>query len=259
MFYKNKIKAILFDLDGTLYFKGKAIEGASETVEILRSKGYQMRFLTNTDSRKTETLYDRVTKFGINLELGEIHTPVVATAFYISQFKNAKVFSLVSSEIEDCFPNLPAENEIADFVVIGDFSQKVSYSLMNQAFRHIDSGAEILALQKGRYFYSPEGKNLDTGAFVNLFEYATGKKAKVLGKPSSDFFMTAINQLGVKPEEVMIVGDDITTDIEGALNIGAVAVLVKTGKYNDQVRIDNKNIESHLIIESIHKLVELLD
>ena len=93
-------------------------------------------------------------------------------------------------------------------------------------------------MQKGRYFYDSTGKNLDTGAFVAMMEYATGKSSKVLGKPSESFFNMLLQDLKLKPSEIIIIGDDISTDIVGANNIGAMGVLVKTGKYMDQIKLD---------------------
>jgi ribonucleotide monophosphatase NagD (HAD superfamily) len=83
-----------------------------------------------------------------------------------------------------------------------------------------------VALQKGRYFVREEGYFLDTGAFVAMLEYSSGKTARVLGKPSQEFFHLALSHVGCTPAEAAIVGDDINTDIAGAARTGALGVLV---------------------------------
>ncbi|HHV09637.1 MAG TPA: hypothetical protein GXX75_05070 [Clostridiales bacterium] len=81
------VKAIFFDLDGTLYFKGNAIKGAVETVDYLKSKGYICRFLTNTDSKQTSEILDRVTHMGFHISLDEIFTPVTASVKFLERKK----------------------------------------------------------------------------------------------------------------------------------------------------------------------------
>lgn len=231
-------KAVFFDLDGTIYFKDKAIEGAIETVDYLKSKGYICRFLTNTDSKKNSYILDKVKNMGFNIELDEIFTPVTASIKYLKTKKRAKIYALVSDNIINEYEEFNLSTENVDYVIIGYCKEKVSYDSLNKTFRLIGENTEILALQKSKYFYNNTGKNLDTGCFVAMMEYATGKSAKVLGKPSESFFNILLQDLNLKPSEVVIIGDDITTDIVGANNIGAMGVLVKTGKYTDQVKID---------------------
>lgn len=256
--YMRQVKAVLFDLDGTLYFKGKPIDGTIDTIAYLRNEGYQLRFMTNTDSRRADNLHKRILDIGISAELEEIHTPVVAAMEYLEK-RDGKVFPLVHTEIEGCFQHRVSDQEQADYVVIGDFSDRVSYDIINRAFRHIDAGAEIVALKRGRFYYTKEGKNIDTGAFVALLEYATRKTVTIVGKPAKDFFFMTIEKMGLVPEEVVIVGDDITTDIMGAKAIGAKSILVKTGKFSEKICQEYSHIKPDDIIDSVKELPALLE
>ena len=101
----DNIKGVLLDLDGTLYFKGRSIPGAREAIETLRARRIGVRFLTNTDSRATETLYERVKGYGLDIRVEEIYTPVVAAARYVAGKQGAKVFAMVADEILECFGN----------------------------------------------------------------------------------------------------------------------------------------------------------
>ena len=102
-----------------------------------------------------------------------------------------------------------------------------------------------------------EGFNLDTGAFVQLLEYGSGKTARVIGKPSPDFFRLAIDQIDCSSEQVVVVGDDVTTDIAGAQAIGALSVLVRTGKYSDET-LECSAVKPDLIVDSIADVPQLL-
>ena len=250
------IKAVFFDLDGTLYFNQKAIEGAIETVDYLKSKGYICRFLTNSDSKRTSYILERVKNLGFNIELDEIFTPVTASVKFLKSNREAKIYTLVSDNVVSEYEEFNLCEENVDYIVIWDCRDKVSYDILNKAFKIVGENTEILALQKGKYFYDSTGKNLDTGAFVAMMEYATGKSSKVLGKPSESFFNILLQDLNLKPSDVLIIGDDISTDIVGANNIGSVGALVKTGKYNDQINLHVGNPD--LVLDSVADLMRYL-
>ena len=78
------------------------------------------------------------------------------------------------------------------------------------------AGAELIALEKDRYWMDRDGLSLSAGPFVSALEFATGKHAVVMGKPSRSFFELALMDMDLRPEEVAMIGDDIFTDIAGA-------------------------------------------
>jgi len=125
--------------------------------------------------------------------------------------------------------NLEAENP--DYVVVGDLGETLSFGVVNIAFQKLFSGAELIALQKNRYWLSDKGYTMDAGALVAMLEFAAGKKGQIIGKPSPHFFALALDDLEMKPENVLMIGDDIESDIKGAQRMGMRGVLVKTGKY----------------------------
>ncbi len=108
-----------------------------------------------------------------------------------------------------------------------------AYSALNDAFRVLVEGAELLALAPNRTFKDADGKlSLDAGPFVTALEFASQKQALVLGKPSSAFFLSALASMNCPEAEAVMVGDDAETDVAGALRAGlAHALLVRTGKY----------------------------
>jgi HAD superfamily hydrolase (TIGR01458 family) len=150
-----------------------------------------------------------------------------------------------------------AETGPVQYVLVGDVRECLSYAAFDAAFRHLMAGAELLALQRGRYFLRSDGPHLDTGAFVALLEYASAKQARVLGKPAPAFFRMALHHLGCPADEVAVVGDDITTDVAGAKAIGAFSILVQTGKY-DATALGQATSQPDLIIASIAQLPSAL-
>jgi ribonucleotide monophosphatase NagD (HAD superfamily) len=91
-------------------------------------------------------------------------------------------------------------------------------------------GARLVALHKNRYWNAGDGDLLDAGAFVAALEYASGREAVLVGKPNPAFFHAAAIELGVPRERIVVVGDDLESDIQGARAAGCRAVAVRTGK-----------------------------
>lgn len=245
-------QALLIDLDGTVYFKGGPIPGAAQAIDELRRRGFRLLFLTNTDSQTRQQLAQRLNAMSIAIGEREILTCAQAGLAYVKG-KSGRAFCLMAKHLAAEFDALGRVDEPVRFVVVGDPRQNASYTELNAAFRHVMAGAELIALQKGRFFLTPDGPNLDTGAVVAMLEYASGKQATVMGKPSLAFFQAALEQVGVAREQVAVVGDDVTSDIVGAIGMGMKSILVRTGKFGYPA-LSTPSAQPTVIIDSIADL-----
>lgn len=249
-------KAFLIDLDGTLYFKGEPCPGAIETVNYLRQKKYQLRFLTNTTAKTPNMLHDQMQALGFDIYENEIFNATYACLLYLRAQDGVSCHFMVDNAVKAFFEEIPTDNEAPDFVVVGDYGEKFNFHTLNHAFRLLMNGAELIALQKGLYWFSSEGIFLDCGAFVTLLESAADKTAKVMGKPSETFFKVALESLQLSPSEVIVVGDDITSDIVGAQTMEMRNVLVKTGKFKPN-QLETPVAEPTWVLESVSELRQL--
>jgi HAD superfamily hydrolase (TIGR01458 family) len=253
--------AYLFDLDGTLYVGGQAVPGAAETVTRLRRRGVPFRFVTNTTSRPRTALADRLRGFGIGAEPDEIHTPIVAAAALVAQrgFRTVAAFS-PSESLGDLGEvgliggvTRPAPGARPDAVLVGDLGEAWTYALMQEAFDYLLEGAVLVALSRDRYFRREQGLALDAGPFVAALEYAVGRAATLVGKPSSAFFRAAAAGLGdaaADPGRVAVVGDDLWSDVRGAQEAGLQGWLVRTGKYRADA-LSQSGIDPDRILDSV--------
>src|SRR5579871_4376279 len=230
-------RALLFDMDGVLYNAEEPIAGAAEALRWVQQQRIPYLFVTNTTSRGRSALAEKLARFGIAATAEQILTPcLTATAWILSQTpgKVALFVRPVARADFDGLASLPEGAETgAAYVVIGDLGELWDYPTLNRAFRllHDNPEARLIALGMTRYWQAPQGLSLDVAPFVAALEYATGRKAVVLGKPSVEFFHAAADRLKLAPPEVVMIGDDIHADIGGAQAAGLQAVLVRTGKY----------------------------
>lgn len=254
----NVIDTILFDLDGTLYANRRPIKSAVNVIETLRKNNMKMGFITNTDGRPVEEIHKRITDMGFDISLKEVFTPVAAVKQFFINNPNKSCYCLVHDSVYNSLKELNMDDINPDYVVIGDFSDKISYDEINKVFRFIKNGSSMLALSKTHFYFQDNEININTGAFVSMFEAACEKEAILLGKPSKDFYNLALTKLGSIPSKTLVVGDDITVDVAGAKAISAKSVLVKTGHYKEEL-VCKFNLKPDYIIEDITNLPDLLD
>ncbi|OGT94935.1 MAG: hypothetical protein A2083_07930 [Gemmatimonadetes bacterium GWC2_71_9] len=255
------MKALLFDLDGTLYEDGVPLPGAAEAVAELRRRGVQVGFVTNTTSRSRRLLTERLRRCGIAAQPEQIVTALRAGAAHLAERGFRRISALVPETAHEDLADFELTDELPEAVVVGDLDDQWTYDILNRAFRHVMDGAELIALSRDRYWQQPDGLVLDCGPFVAALEYATGKSAHVCGKPSPDFYNTALASLGSwaleRPQDVVMVGDDIWGDIEGAQRAGLTAWLVKTGKYRQEV-VANSGVRPDRALARVADVVSVL-
>ena len=190
----------------------------------------------------------------MGLEIPEkyIFTPSLAAVTFIKKTGRQNCFLLVTSDAEQDFSQLCTVNPDAgiDFVIVGDAGERITYDSMTRAFRYLMDGAELIALEKDRYWMAGDGLSLSAGPFVAALEYATGKTATVVGKPSGNFFNLALGDMGLQPDKAVMIGDDVNTDIAGSQNAGMQGILVRTGKFREEV-LRNAPARPSYVIDSI--------
>ena len=252
-----QIGAVLLDLDGVLYVEGELLPGAERAVERLRGAGMGLRFVTNTTAHSRTKTLQKLRGFGIELDEDELVTPAALARRHCEQAGHSTVALIMNDEVKSDFEGLAEAEEDVDAVIMGDLGEQFGFPILNRAFRLVMGGAELVALQKNRFWLTADGLSLDAGPFVAAIEYATGKEAFVVGKPAAGFFDMVLGDLGAERSAVAMVGDDVETDIGGALDAGVAAVLVRTGKYREDF-VRESGIEPTATIDSITDLPQLL-
>jgi HAD superfamily hydrolase (TIGR01458 family) len=231
------MRAVLFDMDGVLYNSEEAIPGAAETLAWLHERQVPYLFVTNTTSRGRDALAEKLARFGIPAGPNQIMTPCEAAADWLRSQDYASVALFLrpaaraAFEGLDCLPD-DAESG-ARYVVVGDLGSAWDFQTLNRAFRllHANPAATLIALGMTRYWRAPDGLSMDVAPFVVALENASGRAALVFGKPAAAFFHAAAERLGLAAGEILMVGDDIESDIAGAQSAGMQAALVRTGKF----------------------------
>jgi len=251
------IRGVLLDLSGTLYSGGRRIEGTRRALASLREQGIGYRFLTNTTTKPRSSLKERLEGMGLHEDESWILTPFAAARERLRQDACETVFPLIADEVRGELGALRAVETAPDAVLIGDLGAGFSYDVLNRAFRHLADGARFYALARNRVFESGGELFLDLGPFVQALEYALGRESLCLGKPSGPFFDLALGELGLEPSDVAVVGDDLESDVLGAIDHGMRGILVRTGKFSANL-LNASERKPDAVIDSIADLPDLL-
>jgi HAD superfamily hydrolase (TIGR01458 family) len=251
------IEGLLLDLSGVVYVQDEAVPGAAEALRRLRDPGTPIRLVTNTTMRPRRSILERLERLGLEADPSELLTPATLAAKRCAEAGYESVSLVVLDELREDLEGLEEKGDSVDAVVVGDLGDRWDYDVLNRAFRSLMDGAELIALQKNRYWETSEGLSLDAGPFVSALEYATGREAEVVGKPSPAFFELALGELGVSADRAAMVGDDVEADVGGAMDAGLAGILVRTGKYREDL-VDESGIEPTATADSIADVPELL-
>ncbi len=259
MNYKKEIP-VLIDFDGVIRIGNNPAKDLKEFISFIHSEKVHAIIVSNSTLKSSKKIKDFFKENNLEINI-PIITAVDATLGYVKKnYKRVSVFC--NEEIKKLFSDF-IDDDNPEAVIVGDLEGNWSSEIMNEIFRKVNAGIDFIAMQKNK-FWKPDGKTLalDAGSYIAAIEYATGKEAKLIGKPSPLYFHSAIEKLGYKDKSRFImIGDDIETDIQAAQNIGGTGILVYTGKTKFPLSPNiplKPDYEAQNLIEAIEALKKII-
>ncbi|XP_076461825.1 phospholysine phosphohistidine inorganic pyrophosphate phosphatase-like [Babylonia areolata] len=252
------VRAVLLDISGVLKNcvdeKDVAIEGSVDAVKRLKSSGVPLRFCTNETTTTRSQLVTRLQAIGFDIKEEEVYPPAPAVCRVLQQ-RGLRPYLLVHPALKPDFEHVDQTNPSC--VVLGDAAHAFSYANVNAAFQTLVAMETpvLISMGQGKYYKEDNKLVLDVGSYKAALEYACGLKAEVVGKPSETFFLSVLDSMGAKPQDTVMVGDDIENDVGGAQKCGMRGVLVRTGKYRPSDE-DHPSVTPDLIANNLAEAVD---
>jgi len=255
---KINITGVLLDIDGTLMIGPNPIPGADKALIFLRENEIRYRFVSNSTRRSKFNILKKLEKLNVSVSPDEIWTPASAAISYLKNKHVSVCNLLITDDLKQDFNKAGIFHDPkSSYVIVGDAAERFTYDTMNSAFRSLITGGELIALEKDKYWRDTDGLSLSAGPFVSALEFATGCKSVLMGKPSPIFFRAA--QEGFSSEgKIIMIGDDIITDVKGAQDAGMLGVITCTGKFKPDETVTCKVLPD-AILSSISDLPNLLN
>lgn len=235
-----KIKAIVLDMDGTIYLENKLFPFTLPFLNLTQQKGIDICFFTNNSSRALEDYKKKLKSLQVPLSQNRLFnaTQVMISYLKTQNVKNIHVLGTKAliKEFEDAGFSI---NSKPERVVLG-FDTELNYEKLVIACDYIRGG--VLPLGINPDFNCPVEKGMipDCGSIGALIEASTGVKITYLGKPHKETFSFILQKLGVDEQEVAWVGDRLYTDIAVTLGTNAYSILVLSGETKIKYVSDSK-------------------
>lgn len=246
------VRGLLLDLDGVLTAKGAAVPGAAEAVNALDRAGYPYLVLTNSSLISRSRLARWAAKLGFTTPGDRFVTALSASAELARrEFADRPIYVICSSDARTELdglnvvtgPEADADPGSVAAVILGDSPDELTKEALDRAFRLVRGGAELIGMHRNPWWLTPAGPTLDAGTFLVGLEWATGTKARIVGKPTRAFFASAADRLAAevaargeprpRRSDLAMVGDDVTGDVGGGRRAGLRTVFVLTGKHGE--------------------------
>lgn len=225
-------KSLISDMDGVIYRGKNLIPGAKEFVHQLLHSKTPFLFLTNNAEQTPLDLKLKLEGMGIDgLSEANFITSAMATAMFLkSQKADAKVYVVGGGGLINELYNVgfSMSEHDPDYVVVSK-TTALSFDQLKRAIRLIDKGAKFIGTNPDMVDPKEDGTEPAAGTILAAIEAATGRKPYIVGKPNALMMTLATRMLKVHPEETIMVGDRMDTDIVGGLEAGMKTCLVLSG------------------------------
>ena len=260
-------KLFLLDMDGTIYLGEQLFDGTAEFLEYVKQRGGQYAFLTNNSSRGIEGYLAKMERLGIPQRPEYFLTSTDATIAYLKQrypgcdqadgsaqpktvfyacgtenFKGqlraAGLTVLTEAEAEEAIAaydaakaSTPCKDAAPALpVLLLGFDTELFYKKLEICVKLLDRGVDYIATHPDLVCPTEWGNAPDIGLVIHDLEVCTGRKPAIIGKPQPQMVYTALEKYGAKPEEAVLIGDRLYTDIACGNNAGIDTILVLSGE-----------------------------
>ncbi|MUL44536.1 HAD-IIA family hydrolase [Mycobacterium sp. CBMA293] len=267
------IGGVLFDIDGVLVTSWRPIDGAAETLRALSERQIARSFLTNTTTRTRQEIAELLCAAGMDVAADEVITAAVLTADYVrDRYPGARCYLVNNGQIGEDMPGVdlvyaadfagPQQPDTPDVVLLGGAGPDYTHLTLSWVYDWMARGVPVVAMHRSNAWNTSDGLRVDTGMYLAGLEQTTGYQGTAVGKPAPTGFLAAAARLGVEPEEMYMVGDDLNNDVLAAQVVGMAGVLVRTGKFRqdtlDRWAADEFAMQPNYVVDSVADLPGLL-
>lgn len=251
----------LLDLDGTVYRGERLLRGADTAIDVLRSRGRRLLFVSNKPLHSRADYAEKLTRLGIPASEEDVLTSSYVLAISLSnRHPGARVFVIgeppLLRELERVGLQPCADPLRIDYVVAA-FDRTLTYEKLNIGFQALRAGARFVATNADRTCPVDDGEVPDAAGVIAALEATSGRKLEeVFGKPSTAMVDVALARLKLPPEQCSMIGDRLETDVTMANDHGLNSILTLTG-VTSWTLLEASAIRPDFVIEQLPEICEL--
>ena len=231
---KNK-KFFLLDMDGTIYLDDDLFDGTIDFLDYVKSIGGRYMFLTNNSSKSVSAYVAKLKRIGIVASKDDFLTSTDATILYINEKMSGRKFYSFGTRsfTQQLFEaGINVTTELADditAIVMGN-DNELTFKKLEDACILLGRGVEYIATNPDWVCPTSFGYVPDCGSVAEMLWRATGKRPRFIGKPHPEMILLAMKKFGYTPEDTIMIGDRMYTDIASGHNAGVDTIFVLSGE-----------------------------
>ena len=254
------IQALIIDMDGVLWHDTVPLGDLSQIFIRIRELDLKFILATNNATRTVSEYHEKLAGFGVDLEPGQIINAAEAAGIYLSERypSGTRVFVVgqpsLKRTLEDFGLKVTGLENPEAGIVVASLDYNLTYEKLKQASLLIQNGADFIGTNPDVTLPTPEGFIPGSGTVIGALEIASGKKAKIIGKPEPLLYEMALKRLGVSPEKTLAIGDRLETDIAGAQAAGIHTALVLSGA-STQLQAEGFEPQPELVVKDFTELI----
>lgn len=260
-FMLANIKSLILDMDGVLWRDSAMIGDLPKVFRRIRERKWKFVFVTNNGTKTPEQYTEKLKSFGVVVEAPQVITSALGVAHLLHEKfpRGAPVFVIGGEGVrvalrEQGFEIVPIEMaEKAQAVVMG-IDREINFIKMCEATLLVRRGVPFYATNPDTTFPTPRGEIPGAGAWISVITTATGISPVYAGKPYPFLMEMALERLGTKKEETLVVGDRLETDIAAGQAVGCPTALVLSG-VGTREQGEAWNPPPDVIVENLETLV----
>jgi 4-nitrophenyl phosphatase len=257
-------RGAVVDLDGTVYLGSEPVPGAADAVVDLRERGLDLAFVTNNPTRSREEYVDHLAGMGIEATPSEVVSAGTTTARFLAERHDGDAVLIIGSDslrrqLRAAGVEL-TDDPAAAAVVVTSHDHEFDYDDMTDGLRALDHAEAFYGTDPDLIYPGAGGRPYPgTGAITRAVAGVAEREPDlVLGKPSGPTIETVLETVGHPPEECLVVGDGLDTDIVTGERAGMTTVLVRSGR-SSPADVPDAAVEPDFVIDSIADLDDVLD
>jgi 4-nitrophenyl phosphatase len=250
---------MIIDLDGVIWRGDTLLDGAKSLFKELHQRNLPYMIATNNSTTTPENMWKQALSYGIEIQQERFLTSSQAAVDFLrDQLPNdAKVFLIgekgLREAVEEGSYKITNTAEGAQAVIVG-LDRNITWEKMAEAAYAIEAGAFFIGTNPDTSLPTERGFAPGTGAILQALSVATGVDPITLGKPEPYLFIQALKKLGTRKEETLVIGDRLSTDIQGGIGAGLLTALVMTGATSGY-DLQNSTIKPDFVFENLNDLL----
>lgn len=251
----TEVHGVICDMDGVLWQGARLLPGVHAALSLLRERGIPFVLATNNATITFEDIRRRLAEADVAIQPADVYTSAMAAAAYLGDRYPAGsiIYAIGEASLKSALSASGfhlADRADGVVAVVAGLDRALTWDRLTEAAVAIRHGAAFIGTNADATLPSERGLVPGAGALLAALEAGTGCPPTLIGKPEPHLFLHSLARLKTRPEETLVLGDRLETDILGGQRAGMLTGLLLTG-VTDRRQLAESSIQPDWVFEDL--------